>query len=385
MAVPTFQPQKKSNFSTFLIYIVAVLGVGLVVFFGAKAIKDMGGLKGKSGLSVEVLNGEAEVLLDDEYLGKTPYSSEEVNSGEHKVTVKSDSVTYETNVTFSPNSEVALNRDLGISNAFSSGQNFWLEESDSSTVLSVISEPSGAKIFVDNTQMGTAPYSTDTLSEGEYDLRIEAAGFETQTARIKIQKDYKLNIVAKLFPVPVPSKVSLLEDSADLYDVYSGEAVVTSSPGDWAKAVAYWNKTRGINLSGTGVNKEPVFDYFVDYAGGIYDADGNNVTENANEVLEEIYRGGYLRKVSDGTGVTEAAKTALENLSVSTGKVATINQTPTGWLNMRASPSLDGDVVTQVDVGGQFPVLEEVTGWVKIRVPEVGEGWVYSQYVTINE
>ncbi len=67
MAVPTFIPKKNTNISQVLIYIFAILGIGLLVYFGANVIKNFGNLKGKSGLSVSVLHGEAEVHLNGEF------------------------------------------------------------------------------------------------------------------------------------------------------------------------------------------------------------------------------------------------------------------------------------------------------------------------------
>lgn len=383
MEVATFQPQKTKKLSTVLIYVLAVLGVGLLVYLGFNVVKNFGNLNGKSSLSVSILDGGAEVFLDGESLGNTPYDSEDIRAGEHSVRVKNQTTTYDVALTFMPNSEVVLNRDLGVSDVFSSGQNFWIEKADLGTVLSIVSEPAGAKVYVDNTEVGSTPYSTGDLSDGEYDLRVEKSGFEAQTARIKIQKGFKLNVVLKLFPLAVPANVNLLEGADGLFDVHSGEAMVTSSAPDWVRAIIYWNRTRGINLSGAGVNKDLVFDYFVDYTGRIYDRTGADVTGVTD--LGEVTRGAYLRKISDGPGISDVAKTALESLSAVVGKKATIKETGTGWLNVRSKPGLTGEILQKVNVGETFSVLEEQAGWVKIKVSTEVEGWVSATYITTEE
>ena len=382
MAVSTYRPQKQSNFSTAIIYVLAVVGVGLLIYLGINVLSNYGILGGKSGLSVSVLDGTANVYLDNELLGTTPLDSGELKAGEHTVRVENDTASYEVSVDFPAKSEVVLTRDLGVSSVFSSGQNFWVEKSSSDTVLSVISEPAGAKVFIDNTEVGATPYSSNNLSDGEYELKVERVGYEEQTARIKVQNGFKLNVAMKLFPVPVPSTVNLLEGSASIYDVNSNDLIVTSDAEGWARAVAYWNRTRGIKLGETGLNKEPVFDYFIDYGGRIYDASGAEISDVST--LEQAVTGAYLRRVSDGPGMAEAAVSALENVSLGAGKVATVIETGTGWLNVRSEPTLDGDLLQQINVGESYTVLEESVGWVRLRISADVDGWVSSTYVEIE-
>jgi len=384
MAITSFAPQKKSNFSNILIYVLALLGVGLLIYLGANVLGNIGNLRGKSVLSVSVLDGSGEVYLNGEMLGSTPYDSQDIKSGENTVRLKNERTSYDVALNFMPNSEVVLNRDLGVSDVFSSGQNFWIEKADLGTVLSIVSEPAGAKVFIDNTEVGSTPYSTGNLSDGEYEMRVEKAGYEAQTARVKIQKGFKLNAVVKQFPLPVPTTVSLLEGADSLYDVFSSEALVSANASNWVDAVIYWNRTRGINLAGTGVNKDRVFDYFVDYAGRIYDMDGNDITGITE--LGELQKGAYLRKVADGTGLTEAAKAAVETIGAVGGVKATVSGTPNGWLNLRDAPSTStGAVLQRVNEGESFTVLEESGSWVKLKVSSEVEGWVSSTYVDIIE
>ena len=67
------------------------------------------------------------------------------------------------------------------------------------------------------------------------------------------------------------------------------------------------------------------------------------------------------------------------------GKVATILPTGRGWLRVRSTPGLTGDEVTKVDVGNEYKVLEEGSGWIKIQIDETTEGWVYATYIDIVE
>ncbi len=383
--IVSIQPSKKKLFPSIAVYIVALLAVIGGVFY---LIAVNGGFGGKTGLS-------AEVYLGDKLLGTTPFETEELSPGEREVVIKNDGRQYKTTAKFVSGTQVAVNRDLGTSDIFSSGQNFWMEKDGSDLVLSIVSDPSNATVYIDNTKVGETPYSASNLSEGEYEVRVEYPGYETQSARVSIKRGFKLNVSVDLFPLPVPPTVEVFEGSdnlpaqAGLYNVFSDNLLVTADTKGWVDAVLYWNKTRGINLSGLGVNKEPVFDYFLDYKGNVYMADGTLLSGPSEySKLAEATKGAYLGRVSDGSGLTQEASEVYKALSegvVVGGKQVKIKDTGLGWLRVRSSPGLDGTEIGKATVGETYPVLEEGTGWVKIKVSDTVSGWVSSSYVELLE
>ncbi|EKE00222.1 MAG: Amylopullulanase, GH57 family [uncultured bacterium] len=390
MPMSLAQPQKTNRFPSYLIYILAIACVGLIVYFGGSTIKNLFKLKGVSALTVTNTNEEAQVFVNDTLLGNTPIEAKEVKSGENKVTIKTSSRTYETTISFLPNTHIILNRDLAISDNFSSGQNFWMEKASSQSVLNVTSEPVDAGVFIDNTEVGKTPYSSSTLTPGEYDLRVSLSGYEDQTARIKIQKGYNLNVAVKLFPQPTPAKVNAFEGSTSLYDGSSANSVVTSDLENWAKAVYYWNKTRGINVAELGVNKEPIFDFFLDYQGNMYTKEGVAIVNPSGyELIKDAKKGLYLGKTADGAGLSEQAKATYETFTKGTyitgSKTATIKDTGLGWLRVRDIAGLTGKEIAKVDVGKVYTVLEEQPEWIKIKVSETISGWVSKTYVQLSQ
>lgn len=391
MAVSTIYQSNKTTqtnkHTTVIIYALILLGLAALVFFGYDFVKNLTNLGGKSALNADVFYGKAEVYLDGTLLGNTPYESKEIKPGEHTVLIKDGQVEYEVTLDFVRNTELVLKRDLGISSVFSAGQNFWFDTSGSDDVFSVISEPASADVYIDGEKVGTTPFTSSDLSSGGYDIRVEKSGYEAQSARIEVDKEHKLNISTVLFPNPVPEKVTLLEGSTTLYDIYSDNLTVTSNKNDWADAVAYFNKTRGINLADVGVNREPVFDYFIDFDGILYNSEGTKVSIDNADFMAEATKGAYLRKLSDGDGLSEAAKNtflALENAGVASGKTATILETGTGWLRVRDEPGLNGSELSKATVGEEYSVLEEAPGWVKIKISDAVEGWVSDTYVDLN-
>ncbi|KKT10807.1 hypothetical protein A2473_01530 [candidate division WWE3 bacterium RIFOXYC2_FULL_42_13] len=392
MSISTIASKEKSLPNAAL-YIIGIIGVGLIVYFGGYIITNADKLKSKSGINVEVSGESAEIYINDKFTSKTPYTSDDIASGSNKVTLKRGDRQYQTSINFLPREGdnihyVGIVRDLGTSDTFSSGREFWFEKDTSGNILRVISEPSGAKVYIDNSEVGVTPFLSNNISNGDYELKVAIAGFEPQSSRITINKGYTLNTTFKLFPLPVPQKISAFEGSKNIYDLSSDNNVVTTSPQEWAKAVVYWNKSRGLNIEGTGENKESFFELFLSYKGDLFNAEGTPITtkEELSSIKSES-KIAYLGGTVDGLGLSKEAKQTIETLlgTIATGKQAKIKATPTGWLRVRSEPSLNGTEITRVDTGGMYQVLEEQTGWVKIKVSGTSEGWVSADYVELVE
>lgn len=397
MSISTIYDKPKS-FPTALIYILGVLGVGLIVYFGGEVITNFDKLAGRSGLTVEVAYGDAEVSVNSKVVGNTPFQSDSIRPGTNKITIKSATRQYQTSIDFLSSNKgtvhvVGIIRDLGISDVFSSGQEFWFEKDKSQNILRIISEPSGATILIDGAEVGKTPFTSNSISEGSYDLKISYAGYETQTARISTKKGYTLNGSIKLFPYPITQKIEVFEGSNNLYNITLDNDVITSDTQSWVNAIIYWNQTRGIEIGSEGNNKNLVFDYYIDYKGNVYSQTGQLISSKGEfKLLKTAKRGAYLGRVSDGQGITKEAKDALQALTdqgissmTGTGKTAKILETGTGWLRVRNAASTSGAELAKVDTGKEFSVIEEQTGWVKIKVSDTVQGWVSSSYVTVSQ
>lgn len=381
MPISTLQTNQRSNpISSFLLYFFGILGVAAFVYVGGNFVRNFKSLKGKSALTTDVLYASAKVLINGQEVGNTPFESKDITPGENKITLKGEKTQYETSINFLSNfnkniHNVGIYRDLGTSDIFSSGQEFWFEKNKSGSTIRIVSNPSGASVYVDGTEIGKTPFSSDTLTEDSYDLRVSFPGYEEQTARINIKNGYTLNISLKLFPIPVLPSVSTFAGSPNLYDLSSDNQTVTSDTKAWVDAILYWIKTRNLNLD---------FDYYVDYKGNTF---SKTAELNPEKWPTDIKKGAYLGRISDGAGLTKEAKEAFLKLTggaITTGKKALIKETGTGWLNVRDGAG-GGTILTKVDVGKTFDVLEEKTGWIKIKVDDKIQGYVSAQYVTISE
>ena len=381
---------EKGPYTAIALYLLGVSLVGVMVFFGGEIIKNFDDLKSKSAVTIDSLNQPAKVYINDKDVGTTPYESKKINPGENRITLKTENQIYETRVTFLPNDNttiynVGIFRDLGISNVFSSGQEFWYEKESGNNKLKIISNPTGATVHIDGTEVGKTPYSSDTLSVGSYDLDITQEGFETQTARINIEKGHTLDVSIKLFPLPLPSNVNKFEGSDNLYAIFSDNDAVLSNTQVWVDAIVYWNSTRGVTLDEGTNNKEQVFDYFLDYKGNLFDRDGHLTTLDQ---VNKVGKGAYLGKASsEGNTLSSEAKTtylSLSNKVIISGKTVTIKETGLGWLRVRSGPSVDSSEVQKVNVGEKFEMLDEQNGWIKIRINDTTTGWALKDYLLVE-
>ncbi len=57
-----------------------------------------------------------------------------------------------------------------------------------------------------------------------------------------------------------------------------------------------------------------------------------------------------------------------------------VQQTETGWLNVRMGPGTEYPVIKKIYPGESYPLLDEFNKWYKIKVDEEKAGWIFSRY-----
>lgn len=356
--------------------VLVVGGLALAALLAFNVFKNKDKLLGSSLLSVSVANGTAQVFVDGVKIGDAPIDSREIGSGTHTIKLSNGSKDYEASVPFAPNSHVILVRDLGVGKLFSSGQLFWLDSKDLSSKISVVSDPAQATVYIDDQEVGKTPYSSSLLTEGGYDLKIAKEGYEPQTARVQILKDFKLNVSVQLFLRPAPETPVLIPATQAIYDLSSDNNELLLDVPSWVAGVIYANKT---SLK---------YSYFLDYMGNVYTQSGNQLSSSEKVVLKAGDTLGYLGRKSDN-GLSKEAKDALQKVfggtaesSIGGAKKVKVGSTPTGWLRIRSAASLDGAEIGRLNSGDVVTVIEEKPGWVKISFGDNKTGWVSSAYVT---
>ncbi|PIS21191.1 hypothetical protein COT51_04050 [candidate division WWE3 bacterium CG08_land_8_20_14_0_20_41_15] len=337
-------------------------------------------IKPPAALSVDCQDCKAVVFLDGKKMGATPLKLDTVPSGESKLLLSDGAYTYEDEVTLTPKTRTVIRRGLGPSEIFSAGENIWLEKSDLGETVSILSNPIEAIVKVDGKELGKSPQTTETLSEGEHTIEIAKENYEGKAVKVTVLKGFKINIIFQLFPIPMPKSPSeiKLSETMDykLLDLSTQNPLLFSDTMAWAKAVAYYIRTRKLDIK---------YNYFIDSFGKIYSEKGEIYLpkEKINLKDKTII---YLGK-SDDKEVTVAAKVAIEGLAAgkevkpeNLANQVEVLETGTGWLRVRSEASLNGTEIGKVNVGEKYKFSEEVEGWYKITLSDGTTGWISSQY-----
>lgn len=68
-----------------------------------------------------------------------------------------------------------------------------------------------------------------------------------------------------------------------------------------------------------------------------------------------------------------------------TSKTLIVLETPTGWLRVRSEPDLNASESGRVNPGEEFIFFQEENNWYEIEYESEKKGWIYGEYVKIQE
>jgi hypothetical protein len=139
--------------------------------------------------------GNASVTLDGNYVGRTPVNNslnlEEIPPGEHTVILVLPGYRPAAQkIIVSPNLVSTLNVTL-----------MPVAGPDAKGSLSVISDPAGAMVFVDNQSLGVSPVTADDIAAGNHKVVIQMEGYEEYSVSILVAAGTTRNVTATLLPV----------------------------------------------------------------------------------------------------------------------------------------------------------------------------------------
>lgn len=222
-----------------------------------------------------------------------------------------------------------------------------------------------AKVFLNGTEAGSAPYQDDSLKPGDYLVSLKADE-ATTSAKILWQGYAKLN---------EGTLTIVIRDIGDSKEDSSGE-IISLEPG------------RGVTITSSPGNAEVFIDGKLSGNTPLVVPD---LEEGEHEFIlsrENFLKRSIRSKVINGLNlvlavdlaITEPDLTKLPQTPVTSTKMVTIRNTPTGFLRVRDNPGLGGKEIAQVKPKEEYILLEETPGWVRIRLKDGKEGWVSSAY-----
>ena len=345
-----------------------IFGMSLVffpVFKGSNAI-----------LKVETKNTKVRVYLNDKLLGNTPYLNQRLTAGDHRLKLVGElsgstikKVEFSTSISLTPQTITAVNYEFGPNQKFSSGD---IRSQREGSAISIITSPTAATVWLDGEKIGTGPLSTNP-SQGIHKLKVAKDGFVTRELEINVEHNFRLVIEVFLAENPFEQVEKISEGQPTIFRLYTNQDSLLADPAAWSEGIFFFKKAAGY-----------AFDALIAQNGKVYYEDKKTFSEKvAGDSLIVV---GLLLSTENKEPTSEAVA-ALEKLKpsiapkppVPTGPQVEILSTPTGTLNVRSGPGTSFSTVTKVNPGEKYELLEESSGWYKIKVSGQS-GWVSTQY-----
>jgi hypothetical protein len=137
-----------------------------------------------ASISITSVPDGADVLLNNQKKGITPFTMDNVLPGTYSLIVMKDGfIPYTESITIAKGD--LIQRDLVLQKA--------------DTYLMITSTPPGCNVYLNDILKGTTPYSEANLAVGTYSLRLEAAGYLPFSTTIQIEqgktKEYDFSLV----------------------------------------------------------------------------------------------------------------------------------------------------------------------------------------------
>ena len=225
--------------------------------------------------------------------------------------------------------------------------------------LKITSTPEAA-VFINGLEIGKTPYEDDNLSVGEYMVKLTNKNSSWQ-GKIQLTKG-TLSIINRMLAPSIASS--------------SGESLVLDTG-------------KGIIITSSPPNAT------VEVAGKIYGKTPLSLSDlSAGEHDFNISHDGYIKRkinvllplkvslhINVDLALVEINSNPTVTPTVAVIRKAKIKQTALGYLRVREKPSVSSREIAQVSAGDEFVIMEEVPGWVKIRLLNNQEGYVSTTYI----
>lgn len=225
--------------------------------------------------------------------------------------------------------------------------------------INVLSMPAGATVYLDEVEAGKTPYEDKNLSPKEYAVKIEKAGLVWQG---------RVNLTAGTVTVLSRDLAKDFSSSAgETLALEKGSGVTVISNPDGA-SVEINGKTEGATPVSIKLSSG---DYLLTLSRPNY----------LNRSIRVNLPEGYKLVVFADMALSEADLTAVQTSPITQTPEVTVKDTPTGFLRVRDKPSLLGKEIAQVKPGDTLILLEELSGWYRVRLSDGAEGYVSSSYV----
>lgn len=274
---------------------------------------------------------------------------------------------------------------------------FFLDRQSSLGKIKIVSSPAAA-VFINDAAVGKTPYEDASIQTGDYTVKLIPEGTDKNTVpwedKIQIHKNTLTYVSRELGTSDLTSAGEVLtvvpmekKPNGNVGEIYietepTGAIVYLDNdekgiasivlqdvpPGDHELAVylpGFFRRAQKIQVE-KGYQVRAKFKLALDQS-----------FKTLEEELEE-----KRKQASEEAKKRESEKEASEEAQkAESGTTIEILNTPTGTLNVRSEPSVNGDLVTTVNPGETYEYSDTQDGWYKIMTEDGSVGWVSGDYV----
>lgn len=182
----------------------------LVVVFVLLKIFIFDRTTNNSALRVDCIP-KAEVFVNDQSVGQTPYFAEKMKPGDYKIKLVVPNSYWESKVKLTDGGLTYISRNLTESIDLQSGQILWLSKllNDKSAELTVVSDPDSGNVTIDGLDKGKTSITLSDLELGDHEIVVSKQGFGDQVINGKLIGGWRLNVVVKLGKINSPPEALL--------------------------------------------------------------------------------------------------------------------------------------------------------------------------------
>lgn len=134
---------------------------------------------------------EASVFLDGKHLGKTPFISEQLKSGEHELKITAEDAKFVSKISLQESTLTVINRNLAKNFLAQSGETLTLQPGKKG--IFIISSPNQATVTIDGKFVGQTPVLLENIEENKHMLSVSKVGYATREIAVETNAKYQLH------------------------------------------------------------------------------------------------------------------------------------------------------------------------------------------------
>lgn len=230
---------------------------------------------------------------------------------------------------------------------------------DNKAGIKVLSQPQDSQVYINNEEVGKTPYENEQLTAGEYTVKIRNNDFLWE-GRVKLNAG-TLSIINR------DLAKDLASSAGETLTLEKGQGVTIVSKPVGAE----------VEINGKYYGKTPISLDLQSAEHTINISHTNYLKRSIRAFIPESHK----LVINVDLSISEADLTAINTVPIIETQEVVIKNTPTGFLRVRDKPSLNGAEIGRVVPGDKLVLLEELSGWVRIRLADSKEGYVSSSYV----